>query len=95
MVKAVTDLPEPGLADDADDFSPRLTASDTSSIACGRSPRAGRRTVRSRIREPDRLGRHPRFAILGSSVSRRPSPSMFTASTVSARKTPGNRMPCG
>jgi hypothetical protein len=32
---------------------------------------------------------HTRFAIFGSSVSRRPSPMMFTASTVTARNTPG------
>jgi hypothetical protein len=32
------------------------------------------------------------FAIRGSSASRRPSPSMFTASTVMVTKMPGNRM---
>ena len=39
--------------------------------------------------------RHPRFAIFGSSVSRKPSPRMFTASTVTARKMPGKKMLCG
>ena len=35
------------------------------------------------------------FAMRGSSASRRPSPSMLTASTVTATNTPGNRMVCG
>src|SRR6185369_11811222 len=38
---------------------------------------------------------HMRFAIFGSSVSRRPSPMMFTASTVTARNTPGKNTLCG
>src|SRR6266850_4097893 len=38
---------------------------------------------------------HTRLAIFGSSVSRRPSPRMFTASTVAARKTPGKKTLCG
>src|SRR5438128_1484007 len=42
-----------------------------------------------------RSGAHSRLLILGSSVSRKPSPSMLTASTVSARTMPGNRMLCG
>ena len=38
---------------------------------------------------------HTRFAIFGSSVSRRPSPRMLTASTVAARNTPGKNTLCG
>src|SRR5258706_8747682 len=38
---------------------------------------------------------HTRFAIFGSSVSRSPSPRMLTASTVTARKTPGKNTLCG
>src|SRR4029079_18389805 len=38
---------------------------------------------------------HTRFAIFGSSVSRRPSPRMLTASTVAARNAPGMKMLCG
>ena len=36
--------------------------------------------------------RHMRLASLGSSRSRNPSPSMFAASTVTARKAPGMKM---
>jgi D-arabinose 1-dehydrogenase-like Zn-dependent alcohol dehydrogenase len=41
------------------------------------------------------LGAHRRRLTRGSSWSRRPSPSMLTASTVTARKMPGKRMLCG
>src|SRR5438477_2546114 len=38
---------------------------------------------------------HTRRASLGSSLSRNPSPSTFTASTVSARQMPEKKMLCG
>ena len=93
-VNAVTDLPEPELADDADDLAlphgERDVLDGVRAIGAGGQPDGETAEV-----EDGRARGHQRRAILGSRVSRSASPSMFTASTVRARKTPGKRMLCG
>ena len=55
-------------------------------------PRRQRDRQAAHVEDPRALsliGAHKRLLIRGSSVSRKPSPSMFTASTVSASRMPG------
>ena len=94
---AITDLPEP----DSPTRQSDLAAADVERRR--RAPPSRRSRAR---RQRDREAARPRgparrvasyaaCAIFGSSVSRRPSPRMLTASTVSARKMPGKKMLCG
>ena len=102
-MKAVTDLPEPELAHDADDFARPDGQADVLDRegavgALGQPHREiadlEHRGARRALAPRDRRARHPRIvrAIRGSSVSRRPSPTMFTASTVTASMAPGKKM---
>ena len=90
---AVTDLPEPEFADDADDLARADREGDV--LDGVRAVRAARQADREAFDGEDGGGGcrpsapHTRLAKRGSSVSRRPSPSMLTASTANARKTPG------
>ena len=93
---AVTDLPEPN-SPTTHTISPGPTERETSSTALMRSEPAGSPTVRPSMARTGAavvsaiLAALPqiRLAKRGSSVSRRPSPSMLMASTASARHTPG------
>ena len=81
-------LSRAGLADHADDLPPADAERDVLDrmrpVAAARQRDGEARDLQHRIR----FDAH-RPAIFGSSVSRRPSPRMFTASTVSPRKMPG------
>src|SRR5205085_871832 len=55
----------------------------------------GSRSLRSLARDDSEGAHHTRRASLGSSLSRNPSPSTLTASTVRARQMPGKKMLCG
>ena len=80
------------LADEADD----LAASDVERHARhGFRPIGSRRERDREVPDLEHRGAHSRRAMRGSSVSRRPSPRMFTASTVTARKMPGKNTLCG
>ena len=81
------------LADQAHDLAP---VHGEAYIAYRMRALPARRQSNGEMRDLER-GRHGQidFAMRGSSASRRPSPSMFTASTVTATNTPGNRMVCG
>src|ERR1700747_2287989 len=64
-------------------------------IVKGVSPIAAARQSDRKSEDLQNRGRHYGDFVRGSSASRRPSPSMFTASTVTATKSPGNRIVCG
>ena len=90
---AVTDLPEPDFAHHADDLAGADREGDVlDGMGAVRAARQGDGEAfdgedgrgGSAIFDP-----HTRLAKRGSSVSRRPSPSMLMASTANARNTPG------
>src|SRR6185436_17167880 len=83
-------LARAGLANQADD----LAALDLERHARDRLRPLGARGKRNR-QAVQFKNAHTRLAIFGSSVSRMPSPRMLTASTVTARNTPGKKMLCG
>ena len=92
-VCAVTDLPEPD-SPTTHTISPGPTVSEMSWTALARSEPAGRLTMRPLMASTGEgasaiLASYTRLAKRGSSVSRRPSPSMLMASTANARHTPG------
>ena len=76
------------LADDADDLAGADAERDVLD-RMGAVAAAGQADAQAADLEDGRGSFGHRPAILGSSVSRRPSPSMFTASTVRPRKMPG------
>ena len=90
MDMAVTDLPQPELADDRQ----RLAGLDVEGEAVDGAVDAVRRAeVRLQVLDLEQgHGDQSRLAMRGSSASRRPSPSRLTASTVSDRKMAGKKM---